>query len=49
MSSEGDAGAAIDIKGEVPGGGLVAIGGEIDVFDPGRLSELGIDCREVAL
>ncbi len=49
ISSEGDAGAAIDIKGEVPGGGLVAIGGEIDVFDPGRLSELGIDCREVAL
>lgn len=49
ISSEADAGAAIDVEGVVPGGGLVDIEGEIDVFDPGRLSELAIDCREVAL
>lgn len=49
ISSEADAGAAIDIEGVVPGGGLVDIEGEIDVFDPGRLAALGIDSREVAL
>lgn len=49
ISSEATAGAAIDIKGSVPGGGLVAVAGEIDVFDPGRLTDLALDCREVAL
>ncbi|HSN57606.1 MAG TPA: DUF748 domain-containing protein, partial [Candidatus Sulfomarinibacteraceae bacterium] len=49
ISSEATAGAAVDIKGSVPGGGLVVVAGEIDVFDPGRLTDLALDCREVAL
>ena len=49
ISSEATAGAQIDIEGRVAGGGLVDVEGEIDIFDPGRITDIGLDCREVRL
>ena len=49
ISSEATAGAQIDIEGRVVGGGLLDVEGEIDVFDPGRLTDIALDCREVRL
>ncbi len=49
ISSEATAGAQIDIEGRVAGGGLVDVEGEIDVFDPGRITDIALDCREVQL
>jgi hypothetical protein len=41
--------AALDVEAGIVSGGLVRIGGELDLFDYTRLTDLSIDLRDVAL
>jgi hypothetical protein len=49
VSSTATAGAKIDIKGPVRSGGMVKIDGEMDLFDPKRLTDLSINARQVKM
>jgi hypothetical protein len=49
ISSTATAGAALDIEGAVRSGGLMALEGEMDLFDPKRLTDLSIDVRQAVL
>lgn len=49
ISTEATAGADVEIEGVVQSGGSFAIKGEIDLLDPGRLTDLQLDVREAEL
>jgi hypothetical protein len=49
VSSSATAGATLDIEGKVQDGGVVALEGEMDLFDPKRLTALTIDVRTAAM
>jgi hypothetical protein len=49
VSSTATPGAKIDIKGPVRSGGMVKIDGEMDLFDPKRLTDLTINARQVKM
>ncbi|MCK5375854.1 MAG: DUF748 domain-containing protein, partial [Acidobacteria bacterium] len=49
VSSTATPGAKIDIKGPVRSGGMVKIDGEMDLFDPKRLTDLSINARQVKM
>jgi hypothetical protein len=46
VSTTATAGAAIDFEGSVSSGGGLRLEGEMDVFDPKRLTDLAIDIRQ---
>jgi hypothetical protein len=46
VKTDAVAGAAIEIDGPVRSGGMVHIEGEMDLFDPKRLTDLAIDVRQ---
>jgi hypothetical protein len=46
VSTTATAGAAIDLEGAVRSGGDLHLEGEMDVFDPKRLTDLAIDIRQ---
>ncbi|MBD3871739.1 MAG: DUF748 domain-containing protein, partial [Acidobacteria bacterium] len=49
VSSTATAGAKIGIEGPVRSGGMVKIDGEMDLFDPKRLTDLTINARQVKM
>jgi len=49
VSTTATAGAKIDIEGPVRSGGMVKIDGEMDLFDPKRLTDLSINARQVKM
>ena len=49
ISSVATAGSAIEIDGPVRSGGMVHIDGEMDLFNPKRLTDLSIDVRQAVL
>ena len=49
ISSTATAGSAIEIDGPVRSGGMVHIDGEMDLFNPKRLTDLSIDVRQAVL
>ena len=49
VSSTAPAGAKIGIEGPVRSGGMVKIDGEMDLFDPKRLTDLTINARQVKM
>ena len=46
VSTTATAGAALDIEGAVQTGGMLSVEGEMDLFDPKRLTDLAIDVRQ---
>jgi len=49
VSTTATAGAKIEIEGPVRSGGMVKIDGEMDLFDPKRLTDLTINARQVKM
>ncbi|HSL19792.1 MAG TPA: DUF748 domain-containing protein [Methylomirabilota bacterium] len=49
ITTTGTSPAELDIEAGISSGGLVRIGGELDLFDYTRLTDLSIDLRDVAL
>jgi hypothetical protein len=49
VSSTATAGARLDIDGTVRSGGSLTLGGEMDLLDPKRLTDLSIDVRQTAM
>jgi hypothetical protein len=49
VSSSTTAGAAIEIEGPIRSGGAVDLEGEMDLFDPKRLTDLSIDVRQAVM
>ena len=49
ISSEGVGGAQLEIEAPVRSGGLMDLEGEMDLFDPKRLTDLRIDVRQTVL
>ena len=49
ISSEGAGGAQLEIEAPVRSGGLMDLEGEMDLFDPKRLTDLSIDIRQASL
>ena len=49
ISTEGAGGAQLEIEAPVRSGGLMDLEGEMDLFDPKRLTDLSIDVRETVL
>ena len=49
VSTTGTAGAALDINGPVRSGGDLHLEGEMDLFDPKRLTDLAIDIRQAEM
>jgi hypothetical protein len=49
IATDSKAGAKLDIDAEIDSGGLVRVEGELDPFDYQRLTDLGIDVRDMLL
>ncbi len=49
ISTTGTSAAELDIEGDISSGGLVRLGGSLDLLDSTRFADLGIDIRDVAL